>query len=113
MADESEQKTLQDLFRVMNDMRGEVRDLRGEVNTRFEDLRSEMNTRFDKQDDEIAAIRKVLDEDTATSKEVAAMGDKIAMVQADLTTVKDLARETAGQQRRLQSRLDRAHLPAE
>ena len=63
MADESEQKTLQDLFRVINDMRGDIGDLRGEMNTRFE----RVDARFDAQDAKIDAVRDELKADIQAS----------------------------------------------
>ena len=72
-----------------------------------------LTPRFDSQDKELSAIRKILDEDTATSREIADLGDKVAALQTDVTTVKSEVRQVSGQQRRLQSRLDRSEVPAE
>jgi len=72
-----------------------------------------LSPRLDNQDRQLAAIRKVLDEDTATSKEVASIADNVASLQSDLTMVKSDVRGVGGQLRRLQSRLDRAEIPAE
>jgi len=56
MTDESEQKTLQDLFRVINDMRGDM-------NTRFDEAaaeRQEMRVSIEEVKGETQAIREVV-----------------------------------------------------
>ncbi len=78
MADETEQKTLQDLFRVINDMRAEM-------NTRFDAAgveRQEMRKSIDEVKGETQAIREVVDT-LASQEDFADLDRKISSVSAD------------------------------
>lgn len=103
MTDETEQTTLQDLFRVMNEMRAEQKELRAEQ----KDMRSEMNARFDKQDSELSAIRTTVD--TLPSFEmVAEIESRQQVIEGDLKAVRSSQNQISGQQRQVMSKIDRA-----
>ena len=103
MADENEQNTLQDLFRVINDMRGEVRSEIG-------DLRSEMNARFDEAAAERQAIREVVDT-LASQEDFADLDRKISSVSADTQAARQATRETKAEVSRLRSDVKAAGIP--
>ena len=66
MTDQNEQKTLQDLFRVINDMRGEA------------------STRHDEVKSELKAIRDVVDNELASQGQVDALEGHLKDVQRTL-----------------------------
>ena len=106
MADETEQTTLQDLFRVMNDMRGEM-------NARFE----QVDARFDKVDlrlDEAAAERQAIRDvvDTLASQEdFADLDRKISSVSADTQATRQATHEVKSEVSRLRSDVKTAGIP--
>ena len=69
--------------------------------------------RLNDEDRQLAAIRKVLDEETATSNEVSSIADSEASLQIDLTVIESDVRGANGQSRCLQSKRDRAEIPAQ
>lgn len=90
MADENDQKTLQDLFRVINEMRGD------------------MNTRFDEAAAERQAMRDVIDS-LPTFDQVAALEAQTSGIAPLRKQVHKLEADVG----KVISRLDRAYIPAE
>jgi len=103
MTDETEQKTLQDLFRVINDMRGEVRSEIG-------DLRSEMNTRFDEAAAERQAMREVIDT-LASQEDFADLDRKISSVSADTQATRQATQDVKAEVSRLRADVKAAGVP--
>ncbi|MGI9504405.1 MAG: hypothetical protein ACR2RE_15255 [Geminicoccaceae bacterium] len=91
MADETEQNTLQDLFRVINEMRAETRAGFKEAMADRESIRSEMREGFAKTDvqhgevkGELKAIRDVVDNELASQGQVDALEGHLKDVQRTL-----------------------------
>jgi len=108
MTNETEQATLQDLFRALNGMRGEM-------NARFDTVEK----RLDTQDAEIAAIRTTVDT-LPPFDMVAGIENRQLAMENDVKDVRRSQNQIAGQQRQVMSkidravqRLDRAGIPAE
>ena len=117
MADETEQTTLQDLFRVMNDMRGEMNARFEQVDARFDDLRSEMNHRFDeaqaeraKLQDEASIIRTDMLE-LASHKDFVGLDDKIAIIANDSKATRQDVRNIKSELSRLKADVKKAGIP--
>jgi len=106
MTDESEQKTLQDLFRVINDMRGDM-------NTRFDEAaaeRQEMRVSIEEVKGETQAIREVVDT-LASQEDFADLDRKISSVSADTQAARQSTRETKAEVSRLRADVKAAGIP--
>ena len=99
MADETEQTTLQDLFRVMNDMRGDIGDLRGEMNARFDEAAAERQ-----------AIRDVVDT-LASQEDFEELDRKIAVVATDTKATRTDVRNLKSEVSRLKTAVKDAGIP--
>lgn len=99
MTDETEQKTLQDLFRVMNDMRGEM-------NARFE----QVDKRFDEAGAERQAMRGVIDS-LASQDDFDALDRKISSVSADTQATRQGMHDVKAEVSRLRSDVKAAGIP--
>ncbi|MDH3661400.1 MAG: hypothetical protein OEU92_15460 [Alphaproteobacteria bacterium] len=90
-----EKATIGDLFRLMTEMRGEMGEMRTEMNTRFDDAAAERE-----------AIRNVVDNDLAGQGQVMTLEGK-------LTDVQRTTRQNGKKIDKLAERMDRAGIPAE
>ena len=111
---------MQDLFRVMNDMRGDIGDLRGEMNARFE----QVDARFDKVDlclDEAQAERAKLQAEAsiirteklelASHKDFVELDDKIAVIANDSKATRQDVRSIKSELSRLRADVKKAGIP--
>jgi len=106
MADETEQSTLQDLFRVIKDMRAEQKDMRGEMNARFE----QVDARFDEASAERQAIRDVVDA-LPSEEDFQELDRKVAVVANDTKATRTDSRNLKAEVSRLRSDVKAAGIP--
>lgn len=117
MASEKDQKTLQDLFRIINDMRGEMNTRFERVDARFDDIRGEMNARFKQVDArfgeaavERQAMRTVIDS-LASQEDFAALDRKISAVSADTQATRQATQDVKAEVSRLRGDVKAAGIP--
>ena len=114
MADESEQKTLQDLFRVINDRFGELRTeiggLRSEMHSEISSLRDEMNARFDEASAEREAMRSVIDT-LPSEDDFQDLDRKIAVIANDTKATRTDVRNLKAETSRLRADVKAAGIP--
>ncbi len=72
--------TIKDLFLAINAVRGDVKELRDEMNDRFKAV----DARFDDQDGQLEAIRNVVDNELASQEQVNAVEAHVKDVQRTL-----------------------------
>ncbi|MGI9488230.1 MAG: hypothetical protein ACR2RF_20600 [Geminicoccaceae bacterium] len=103
MTDETEQKTLQDLFRVMNDMRGEM-------NARFDSVEGKVDVGFADLNGQTQAIREVVDT-LASQEDFAELDRKIASVAVDTKATRTDVNNLKAEVSRLKSAVKNAGIP--
>ena len=89
----AEEPTITDIFRVVNDMRADVNDLRANMATKDDVKR--LDDRFDKVDGELQAIRNVVDNDLASYEQVLTLEGKMTDVQKTVRQHGKLLKERA------------------
>ena len=103
MADETEQTAMQDLFRVINEMRSET-------NAGLAGLRSEMNTRFNEAAAERQAKREEIDQ-LASQDDFDSLDRKISAVSADTQATRHAMNNIKAEVSRLRADVKTAGIP--
>jgi rubrerythrin len=96
MAKDSEQKTLQDLFRVVNEIRAEIRTNFDQVRGELRDAKRTLGQDIDGVNASLTALKATVDGHTARFRDMSARFDDLS-----------------DKLRRIEERLDHAHIPAE
>lgn len=114
MTDDNDQQTLQDLFRVINDMRGEmcgeIGELRSEMNARFDATDAKIDMVRDELKGETQAIREVVDT-LASQEDFAGLDRKISAVSADTQATRQVTQDVKAEVSRLRANVKAAGIP--
>ena len=100
-----EEVTMKDLWQHISGMESRLRD---EMSTRFDAV----DARFNDQDQQLEAIRQVVDGDLARHPDLVRLENKVSDIAIDVRETKGRVSEIKGQVAKLQSRLDRAGIPS-